>query len=164
MKNEPTPVTMPSDNQVSPSTFRPAGEFRWCYYLHLHTATKTTEQWRERDGRPHPVFEVRGKKRLVFVRGYFEDKKFYGGDWCLIYQVTTKAELPSGKKKPNFKELGPVLPDDSRHSFVQTIPERYPLSLIDDAGKEPIRGVDRMTITMTCKILDSTTYRSGIVS
>ncbi len=163
MKNEPTPA-MPSDNQVSPSTFRPAGEFRWCYYLHLFTAKRTTEQWRERNGRSHPVFEVRGKKRLVFVRGYFEDRKFYGGDWCLIYQVTTKDKLPSGEKKPNFKPLGPVLPDDSRHSFVQTIPERYPLSLIDDAGKEPIRGVDRMTITMACKIIDSITYRSGNVS
>lgn len=170
MKNEPTPSTPPSDNQVSSSTFRPAGEFRWCYYLHLHTAKKaytpekTIKEWRERDGRSHPVFEVRGKKRLVYVRGYFEDKKFYGGDWCLIYQVMTKDKLPSGEKKPNFKPLGPVLPDDSRHSFVQTIPERYPLSLIDDAGKEPIRGVDRMTITMACKILDSITYRSFVVS
>lgn len=162
MKNDPIPSSIPQDNQTSPSTFRSAAEFRWCYYLHLHTASKTTKQWRERDGSSHPEFNVRGKRRLVFVRGYFEDKKFYGGDSCLIYQVTTKPELPNGKKKPNFKPLGPVLSDDSRHSFVQTIPERYPLKLVEDADKAPIEGIDRMTITMTCKILDSITYRSGV--
>jgi hypothetical protein len=160
MKDESIPFS--PENQISPSTFRSAAEFRWCYYLHLHTASKTAVRWRERDGSSHPEFNVRGKKRLVFVRGYFEDKKFYGGDWCLIYQVTTKSDLPNGKKKPNHKPLGAVLPEDSRQSFVQTIPERYPLNLVEDAGKQRIEGIDRMTVTMTCKILDSITYRSGV--
>lgn len=157
--NEPTATSMSSGSQGSPATFRPAPEFRWCCYLHLHTAEKTDEEWRENDGRSHPVFKVRGKKRLVFVRGYFEDKEYYGGKWCLVYQVTTKERLPNGKIKPNFLSIGQVLPDDSRKSFVQRIPERYPLNMIESASKDPIRGIDKMTTNMTCKILDSISYR-----
>jgi len=161
MANEQDHAINSSANHVSPTTFRPAGEFRWCYYLHLYTAKKTDEIWRENDGGSHPCFKVQGKRRLVFVRGYFEDRPFYGGDWCQIFQVTTKARLTNGKKKPNLKPLGQVLPDDCRHSYVQTIPERYPIQLLEQAGTQRFFGVDRMTISNLCKILDHQTYRSG---
>lgn len=164
MKNEPTPATMPSDNQVSPSTFRPACEFRWCYYLHLNTAKKSlAKQWYERDGSPQPVFEVEGKKRPVFVRGYFHDEQFHGDRYCLIYPVTTKDKL-GNKKKPNLKRLGVVLPGETSESFVQTISERYPLALIEQAGNEPPYRPDPMTSDAIRKIVDSSSYRSGIVS
>ena len=169
MKNEPTPATMPSDNQVSPSTFRPACEFRWCYYLHLNKATQTPKQWREMTtGEMHPVFEVEGKRRLVFVRGYFDDERFYGDRWCLIYQVTTKDRLGNkkgnGKKKPNLKPLGIVLPGETSPSFVLTISERYPLKLIEQAGTTPPHRPDPMTSDAIRKIVDNSSYRSGIVS
>ena len=165
MKNEPTPATMPSDNQVSPSTFRPACEFRWCYYLHLNKATQTPKKWREMTtGEMHPVFEVEGKRRLVFVRGYFDDERFYGDRWCLIYQVTTKDKLGNGKKKPNLKRLGAVLPWETRPSFIQTISERYPVALIEQAGKEPPFKPDPMTSDAIRRIVESITYRSGAVS
>lgn len=165
MKNEPMPATMPSDNQVSPSTFRPACEFRWCYYLHLNTAKKSpsNKQWYERDGHPHPVFEVEGKKRPVFVRGYFHDEQFHGERYCLIYPVTTKDKL-GNKKKPNLKRLGVVLPGETCESFVQTISERYPLALIEQAGKEPPYKPDPMTSNAICRVVDSITYRSSAVS
>lgn len=156
--NEPTSTTVPPDNQTNLNTFHSQPEFRWCYYLHLHTAKETAERWRENDGSSHPVFAVRGKKRPVFVRGYFHVKATYGGDWCLVYPVTSKDTLLNGKKKPNFKPFGKLLSDDPRNSFVQTIPERYPLSLLESADKQPIQGVDRMTVTAVCKILDSVTY------
>lgn len=165
MKNEPTPATMPSDNQVSPSTFRPACEFWWCYYLHLNKATQTPKKWREMTtGEMHPVFEVEGKRRLVFVRGYFDDKRFHGDRWCLIYQVTTKDKLGNGKKKPNLKRLRAVLPWETRPSFIQTISERYPVALIEQAGNELPFKPDPMTSDAIRRIVESITYRSGAVS
>ena len=168
MKNEPPLTITPNDNAVSPSTFRPACEFRWCYYLHLNTAKPAEnpeKQWYEMStGERHPVFEVNGKRRLVFVRGYFDDDSFYGGRWCQIYQVTTKDKLGNGKKKPNLKRLGNVLPWETRPSFIQTISERYPVSLIEQAGKEPPFKPDPMTSDAIRRIVESITYRSGAVS
>ena len=165
MKNEQTPPITPNDNAISPSTFRPACEFRWCYYLHLNTAKQTSQKWHERStGESHPVFEVEGKRRLVFVRGYFDDERFHGDRWCLIYQVTTKDKLGNGKKKPNLKRLGNVLPWETRPSFIQTISERYPVSLIEQAGKESPFKPDPMTSDAIRRIVESITYRSGAVS
>ena len=164
MKNEQAPPITTNENEVSPSTFRPVCEFRWCYYLHLNTAKQTSQKWHERStGESHPVFEVEGKRRLVFVRGYFDDERFHGDRWCLIYQVTTKDKLGNGKKKPNLKRLGEVLPRETRPSFIQTISERYPMSLIEQAGKDPSFKPDPMMSQMICKIVDSSSYRSSTV-
>ncbi len=160
MTHEHPPASTPRDDQVYPSTFKPAVEFRWCYYLHLNTALEDAAKRRQDKDGIHCFFTVEGKRRLVFVRGYFNDEPYYGAGnkWCLIYQTTTKDRNKKGQNKPNIKPIGSVLPGDSRKAFVQTIPERYPLRLIDS---EALGNLDHMTKEAIRKIVDGASYRGG---
>ena len=102
-----------------------------CYYLHLDTARRNGKFWKD-EGHAHPVFEVNGKARPVLV--YQEE----GSDWVRLFQLTSSNKTRSLKVKPNHILLGRIIPSKdssipAKKSWVQCYPERYPLSLIEDA-------------------------------
>lgn len=158
--NNPSPDSSRSASHVHQNTFRAAHEFRWAFYLHLDTAKKTERKWHDHKFVAHPVFEVEGKRRLVFVRGYFENQGHGDKRRCLIHKVTTKGTLPNGKIKPNLVRLDVVIPGDTQKTFIQTISEYYPMHLIEADGNEPPHKLDPHQAMLICKILDHRTYQA----
>lgn len=146
-------------NEIWPSPHREVAEVRWCYYLHLDKAKMhLTLKWTADDKQNHPVFLVEGKRRPVLIRAYFES--VYGTKWCLIYAMTTKACRRDGKRKPNLKRLGPLSQGSSTETYINTIPDRYPVSLIEMDRSKPPAGFDPTAIISICRILDDSSYRS----